>query len=176
MMSSKVITVSLALVASFAPGATAVGPLAQEVRTETSEPRVVGTAISDGHTVYSVNQCTMFFTTACDVSISYGPPVSTEVSTVSVVTSSSTENYPVPTSNVIASSSTTGGETTPLTTAVSISTYPVYTGTETDSYLTGTGTSTNTAETGTPTAGGAFHGICQAAPIGAAVMAAVFLA
>ncbi|CAH0037861.1 unnamed protein product [Clonostachys solani] len=172
MMSSKVITVILALAGS-APGATAVGPLAQEVRTETSEPRVVGTAISDGHTVYSVNQCTMYFTTACDVSISYGPPVSTETSTSSVVLSS-TENYPVPTSNV-QSSATTGSETTPQTTAVSLSTYPVYTGTETGGYLTGTGTSTTTAETGTPTAGGTFHGICQAAPIGAAVMAAVFL-
>uniref|UniRef100_A0A8H7NIX1 Uncharacterized protein n=1 Tax=Bionectria ochroleuca TaxID=29856 RepID=A0A8H7NIX1_BIOOC len=156
MMYSKVITVFLALVGSVAPGITAVGPLAQEVRTETNEPQVVGTAISDGHTVYSVNQCTMFFTTACDISISYGPPVSTETSTSSVVLSS-TENYPVPTSVVESSAAT------------------VYTGTETGSYVTGSGTSTATAETGTPTAGGAFHGICQAAPIGAAVMAAVFL-
>ncbi|CAI6093518.1 unnamed protein product [Clonostachys chloroleuca] len=173
MMYSKVITVFLALMGSVTPGTAAVGPLAQEVRTETNEPQVVGTAISDGHTVYSVNQCTMFFTTACDISISYGPPVSTETSTSSVVLSS-TENYPIPTS-VVESSVPTASETTPLTTAASISTYPVYTGSETGSYATGTGTSTATAETGTPTAGGAFHGICQAAPIGAAVVAAVFL-
>ncbi|CAH0026302.1 unnamed protein product [Clonostachys rhizophaga] len=174
MMYSKVITVFLALMGSVAPGITAVGPLAQEVRTETNEPQVVGTAISDGHTVYSVNQCTMFYTTACDISISYGPPVSTETSTSSVVLSS-TENYPVPTSNVVESSVATGSESTPSTTAASVSTYPVYTGSETGSYVTGSGTSTATAETGTPTAGGAFHGICQAAPIGAAVVAAVFL-